>query len=48
MRKNLSFIPNWYFIKTSIFTEKPLDFKMKILLLKNNIKHSCQQQPCET
>jgi len=41
-------IEKWYEIKPEIFTEKPLDFKNKILLLKNNKKQSCQQQPCET
>jgi len=35
-------------LKPEIFTEKPSVLKKKILLLKNNIKQSCQQQPCET
>jgi transposase-like protein len=44
----LNAVEKWYEIKPEIFTEKPLDFKNKILLLKSNIKQSCQQQPCET
>ena len=40
-------IEKWFEIKPEIFSQKPNEFKNKVLSLKI-INTSCQQQPCET
>jgi transposase-like protein len=41
-------IEKWFEIKPEIFLQTPLEFKNKVLALKNINQTSCHKQPCET
>lgn len=41
-------VEKWHKLKPKIFKENPLQFKNKIVNLKNINKPSFHQQPCET
>jgi len=41
-------IEKWFEIKPELFSQKPDEFKNKVLILKYINQTSCHKQPCET